>query len=336
MADSKKIVLVAGGAGFIGSHLCDRLIQDKAVVICVDDFLTGHHANIDHLLRNPDFILVRHNIVRPLNLEAVPELQHLNLAVSGIDEVYNLASPTTPKNFEENIMHTLLANSQGTLNTLNIAKKYKAKFLLASSSVVYGGATEGGAIFDEKTVGLVDNLTPRASYDEGKRFAETMAMTFHQFYELDVKIARVFRTYGPRMALHHGHLIPDFIMNAIDGRELIIYGAEDATTTFCYVSDIVDGLVKLMNSEVNGVMNVGAPDNYLIRDIAEYIIALLQSDSKIVHKKDLPYMKPLGLPNISFAREKIGWFPIVTMAEGLRQTVEYTLANKDLVSFVKE
>ncbi len=332
---NRENVIIFGGAGFIGSHLCDLLVKDYNV-ICIDDFSTGMQENIEHLLRNPNFIFIKHDITEPLVLEETKELNRLNLEVTKISYIYNLACPTSPKNFEKHKLETVRANSIGIYNTLELARKYNSKYLLASSSVIYGGAEEGGFIFNEKTIGCVDNTSPRACYDEGKRFAETICLTYKEQFNLDIKIARIFRTYGPRMPLSDGHMIPDFIANALDNKPLIIYGDENFASSFCYVSDIVNGLVRLMNSNKVDIVNLGSPDNYLIKDIAKFIIALLGSTSEIQYEAPLSFMRPLGLPDISLAREKLSWFPVVTMSEGLKRTVEYTLAHKDLIRFKPE
>lgn len=325
-------VLVVGGTGFIGSHLCDVLVKDYNV-ICLDNFVTSSQSNISHLLRNRNFVFIRHDINEPIDLEKIPELERFNLNIAGIDSIYNLACPTSPKNFEKHRVQTVLTNSIGVKNTLDLAVKYKAKYLLASSSVVYGGAEEGGYVFKENAIGCVDNIGPRACYDEGKRFAESMVITYRDFYKLDVKIARIFRTYGPRMPLNDGQMIPDFIMNALDSKPLIVYGQEDFSSSFCYVTDIVGGLIKLIKSNLKEPVNLGSPDNYLIRDVAQYIIGLVNSSSNIKHESALIFMRPLGLPDISLAKEVLAWFPIVTIGDGLKRTIEYTVAHKDLIAF---
>lgn len=328
-------VLVLGGAGFIGSHLCDQLVKDHNV-ICIDNFVTSSQSNITHLLRNRNFVFIRHDINTPLDLESIPELERFSINIAGIKSVYHLACPTSPKNFEKHRIQTVLTNSLGTRNALDIALKYEASFLLASSCVVYGGAEEGNYIFNEDMIGCVDNMGPRACYDEGKRFAETMAMTYRDFYKLDVKIARIFRTYGPRMPLNDGQMIPDFIIHALDNKPLFIYGEPSFSSSFCYVSDVVGGIIKLMNSDLKKPVNIGSPDSYLIKEVAEYIIGLLNSKSVIKYEPPLTFMRPLGLPDITLAKETFSWFPIVTMMEGLRRTVEYTVAHKDLIGFKSE
>lgn len=331
----RKNILVIGGAGFIGSHLCDVLVK-KYNVICIDNFVTSVQSNIAHLLRLPQFTFIRHDMNTPIVLEDIQELQKYQINVAGIDQVYNLACPTSPKNFEKHKIATVLSNSVGVRNALDLALKYKARFLQASSSVVYGGAEEGGHIFSEKELGCIDQMAPRACYDEGKRFAETITQTYADSSGLDVRIARIFRTYGPRMPLSDGQMIPDFITNALDNKSLSIFGAEDFTSSFCYVSDVVGGMVKLMDSSYSEPVNIGATENYLIKDVAQHIIDLVQSDSEITFKDPLMFMRPLGLPDISRAKEVLGWFPIVTISEGLKRTIDYTIANKGLVGFQAE
>lgn len=219
---------------------------------------------------------------------------------------------------------------------MEIVKKYKSKLVHASSSVVYGGAEDGGHIFTEKDIGCVDHLSPRACYDEGKRFAETMVQTYASVHGLDAKIARIFRTYGPRMPLNDGQMIPDFITNALEDKKLSVYGGENFTSSFCYVSDILEGMIKLMDSSYTKPVNLGSTDNYLIKDVAQHLIGLVQSKSKVDFKDPLLFMRPLGLPDITIAKEELNWFPIVTISDGLKRTIDYTIAHKGLVSFQSE
>ena len=331
----RKNILVIGGAGFIGSHLCDALVKDHNI-ICVDNFVTSQQSNIAHLLRLSQFTFIRHDITKPLDLEAIEELDKYQINVAGISEVYNLACPTSPKNFLQHRVSTALTNSLGTQNSLDIALKYQSRYLLASSSVIYGGSSDGGHIFHEEDLGCTDTTAPRACYDEGKRFAETLTQTYADSHGLETRIARIFRTYGPRMPLNDGQMIPDFVTNALDDKPLTVYGSEDFTSSFCYVSDIVEGMIKLMKSSYKKPMNLGATDNYLIKDVAQHIIDLVQSESQVIFEKPLLFMRPLGLPDISKAKDEMGWFPIVTISEGLKRTVDYTVANKSLVGFQSE
>lgn len=326
----RKNVLVTGGAGFIGSFLCDTLVQN-AKVICIDDFVSGNHENIAHLLRNPNFIFIRHDLSQPFDPRSAPELDRFKVQFQGIQEVYHLACPTSPKDFMPQRMKTLRANSIATMNVLDFAVKYQAKVVHASSSVIYGPRPADNAPFSEEYRGSVDFLSPRACYDEGKRFAETIAATYRDFYNLDARIARIFRTYGPRMPLREGHMIPDFIIAALEGQSLVIYGDASFQTSLCYVTDIVDGLVQLMDSqEYQGPVNLGSDTDVRLADVAEKIITLTQSSSRVEFADPLLFMTPLGLPDIRRAKEMLGWLPIVSLDDGLRQSIEYTMATKGL------
>jgi len=327
----KKNVIVTGGAGFIGSHLCEKLLRE-AKVICIDNFVNSNERNIDHLLQLPDFEFINADITQPIDLEALPELEQFKLKFQGIQEIYHLACPTSIKNFEQFKMDTLTAQSVGTKNVLDLAVKYKAKFLFASSSVVYGPRRDESSFLREEDVGIVDQLTPRACYDEGKRFGETMTETYRQVAGIDSKIARIFRTYGPRQRLFDGEMIPDFITDAIDGRDLVIYGDEDFDTSLTFVADVVDGLVKLMKAPAGvGPMNIGTDGKVKIGDVAKMIIEMTGSKSKIAHEQSLLFLSPLGVPDIRKAKELLGWLPLVRIQDGLKKSIDYALAHKSLL-----
>jgi UDP-glucuronate decarboxylase len=323
----KKNILVTGGAGFLGSHLCDELVK-TAKVICVDNFISGDESNIDHLLQNPDFEFIKHDISQPIDLESLSELEKFRVKFQGIQEIYHLACPTSPKDFEKTRIDTVLANSVGTRNILELAVKYKSKFLLTSSSVVYGPRTPESLYFKEDNIGLVDALSPRACYDEGKRFAETITNTYRQVYNLDAKIARVFRTYGTRMKLKTGQMLPDFVYNALENQDLVIYGDENFSSSFCHVSDMVQGLMKLMKSGEAGPINLGSDIDVKVVEIAKQVIELTGSKSKIAFEKPLLFMTPLGLPDITLAKERLGWFPVVLLKEGIQGAIDYFKAHK--------
>ena len=276
----KKNVIVTGGAGFIGSHLCDDLIKTSKV-ICVDNFISGDPANIEHLVQHPDFEFIKHNMIEPLDLEKFPELKKFKVEFQGIQEIYHGACPTTPLDFEKNMMEMVLTNSYGTKNILDVALKYKAKLLHFSSSVVYGPRFDDQTRFQEDYTGQVDFTGPRACYDEGKRFAETLVMTYRYKHNLNTKIARIFRTYGPRMKLRAGHMIPDFIINALDNVDLTVYGNKDFKSCQLYVSDVIDGLIKLMqNDHVELPINLSGQDDVSYHQIAEKIVEKTNSKSK--------------------------------------------------------
>ncbi len=327
---TKKNILVIGGAGFLGSHLCDALVEHHNV-ICVDNFSSGSQSNIDHLLRNPQFKFLKHDMVEPLDLTQFPELESLRLTTYGIAEVYNLAVPTSAKEFEQHRIATLETTSWGTRNALEVARQYNAKFLHFSSSVVYGPRQADEKFFSEDHVGCVDLLSPRACYDEGRRFAETAVATYRQVYGLDTKIVRVFRAYGPRMQLFDGQMIPDFITDALDGKDLVVYGDEQFSTSLVYVSDVIDGAISMMESPEAGPINLGNPTDYNLGEVAQQIITMTGSSSKVVFEQPLDFMSPLGLPDITRAKEQLGWLPVITLENGLQQTIDYTKAEKGII-----
>jgi len=331
MANEKKNILVTGGAGFIGSFLCEELLK-SARVICLDNFLTSQETNIDHLLKNQDFEFIRHDINTPLDLESFAELARFKVKFQGIQEIYHLACPTSPKKFEEYRMQTLFANSLGMKNALDLAVKYKAKFLHASTSTVYGPRPTDMHLLKEDEWGANDVLSPRACYDEGKRFAETCCATYQQAQNVDVRIARIFRTYGPRMPLFDGQMIPDFITNALDNKDLEIYGDESFRTSLVFVSDVADGMIKLMQAPADlGPVNLGSDLDVPLVDVARRIIEMTGSSSKIVFKPALLFMSQLGLPDLTKAKDKLGWIPLVTLDNGLKQAIDWTMANKTLL-----
>lgn len=328
----RKNIIVTGGAGFIGSHLCYKLVEE-ANVICIDNFINSSERNIDRLLKYPNFEFLRHDINEPLDLDSLPELEKFKVKFQGIQQVYHLASPTSAKNFNKFRLDTLRANSIGMISVLELASRYKARFLHASTSVIYGPRRPDKRIFSEDDIGQVDIISPRACYDEGKRFAESAVVTYSQVSGLDTRIARIFRTYGPRERLHDGEMIPDFIVDALEGKNLIIYGDETFSTSLCYVSDIVDGLYKLMNHDVDiGPVNLGNDEELDLLDVANNVIKLASSKSKVEFKPPLLFMTPLGLPDIRKAKEELGWLPLVRLEDGLKKTIDYTLAHKELLS----
>lgn len=328
----KKNVIVTGGAGFLGSHLCERLLKE-ANVICIDDLSNSSIHNIDHLLQYPDFEFIKYDVNQPIDLDDFPELGKFKVKFQGIQEIYHLACPTSPKNFESLKLHSLLANSSAMISTLNLAVKYRAKYVFASSSVVYGDATPEHNFFSEGDEGIVDHLSPRACYDEGKRFAETCVETYRQVYGIDGKIARIFTTYGPKMKLYDGLLIPDFILNAIEGKDLVIYGDETLTQSLCYVTDMVDGLVRLMHSEPTiSLVNLGHDKVLKMVDVANMIIEMTNSSSKVVFEKPLEFLTTKGTPDLRRAKEELAWLPLVGVENGLQQTIDFTIANKEMLT----
>jgi len=327
----KKNILVIGGAGFIGSHLCEKLLEDYKV-ICVDNFSSGTERNIDHLLADANFKFIKYDMVKPLVLEDYSELADFRIEFQGVQEIYNLACPTSPKNFEKNRIANLIANSYVLKNGLDLALRYQAKFLHFSSSVVYGGRLDDNHRVSEEEIGLIDMLSQRCSYDEGKRFAESMVKTYRDVYSLDTKIIRLFRTFGPRMPLGEGHMIPDFIEAALEDAEILIHGDSSFSSSYCYVKDVVSGAIKMMDSDCQDPINIGSDINLNIVDIAKKIIAMLESESQISFGDSLLFMSPLSLPNISKARQLLSWMPLTTLENGLQSTIDDLRASKGLKS----
>jgi UDP-glucuronate decarboxylase len=307
-------ILVTGGAGFLGSHLCERLLRDGHEVLCLDNFFTGRKTNVAEFLRDPSFELVRHDIVLPILLE--------------VDRIYHLACPASPIHYQYNPVKTIKTNILGTLNMLGIAKRVNARILLASTSEVYGDP----AVHPQKEDywGNVNPIGIRSCYDEGKRAAETLMMDYHRQNRVDIRIMRIFNTYGPRMLADDGRVVSNFIVQALRGEDITVYGKGSQTRSFCYVDDLIDGMIKLMNSEnFTGPVNIGNPDEYTILNFAKKIIGMTGSKSEIVYKP-LPSDDPTQrMPDIALASEKLGWRPKVSVDEGLKRTIEYF--KKELV-----
>lgn len=338
MAKQNKNILVLGGAGFIGSHLCERLVEAGQNVICIDNFITSSPENINHLLQEFNFELIKHDLAEPLaNLEEIDDLAQFQIPIYGIQEIYNLACPTSVKNFEKHKIQTIEANTVVMKNALDIAVKHKSKFLHMSSSVVYGDVQKSTLkkpiYIKEDYRGEMDHLEPRSCYDQGKKYSETIVDVYHDQFNIDTKMARIFRTYGPRMLLKDGQMIPDFIFNALDGKNLEIFGDEGFITSLCYVSDTVEGMIKLMDSPINDPVNLGGTQVHRLVDVANEIIKLIDTKSKVNFKEPLLFMRELGYPDISKVKDGIGWFPIVSLEDGLKRTIEYTKARKSLVEF---
>lgn len=328
-AFEKKNILVTGGAGFIGSHVCEQLVHNNAHVICVDNFMNSSPTNIEHILTHPDFEFLNIDVNDPFNLESFDELERFKVPYEGIQEIYHFACPTSARDFDKQKVSTLRANSDGVKNILDVAVKYKSKVVLASSSVVYGPRTEDHYVFQEQDEGIVNHLSPRACYDEGKRFMETMGATYADVYRLDVKLARIFRTYGPRLKQDDGQMLNDFISAALEHKDLVIHGDENFKTSLTFISDIVDGLMKLMDADAHiGAVNLGTDYEYNLTEVAKRVIEFTNSESKIVHAERLEFISELGIPDLTKAKNQLGWFPLVTLDDGLKQTIDYTIANK--------
>ena len=303
-----KNIIVTGGAGFIGSHLCEKLLNEGNHVICLDNFFTGSRKNVEHLLDNRDFELVRHDIVEPILIEA--------------DEIYNLACPASPIHYQYNAIKTIKTSVLGVTNMLGLAIRAKAKILHASTSEVYGDPLVHPQ--REDYWGNVNPIGLRSCYDEGKRVAETLMMDYHRQHNVDIKIIRIFNTYGPRMAENDGRVVSNFIVQALRGEDLTIYGDGSQTRSFCYVDDLVRGMTALMNKDgFIGPVNVGNDKEFTILQLAEMIIELTNSNSKIVYKP-LPSDDPVKRrPDLTLARKELNYEPTVQVKEGLQKTIEY-------------
>jgi UDP-glucuronate decarboxylase len=303
-------VLVTGGAGFIGSHLCERLLGEGHEVLCLDNFYTGRRVNLSHLLDNKNFELIRHDVVEPILLE--------------VDQIYNLACPASPIHYQYNPVKTVKTNVMGAINMLGLAKRVKARILQASTSEVYGDPIVHPQ--KESYWGNVNPIGPRASYDEGKRVAETLMMDYHRQNKVDIRIARIFNTYGPRMLENDGRVVSNFIVQALRGQELTVYGKGEQTRSFCYVDDLVEGLIRLMNAEgetIHSPVNLGNPGEFTIKHLAEEIGKIAKLKIKIRFcplPEDDPRQRQ---PDISRAKSLLGWEPKIRLEQGLERTILY-------------
>ena len=333
-ASGRPTVIITGAAGFLGSHLVDALAP-SANVIGIDNYVTGDEHNIDPFLSHPQFEFIRHDLAAPLDFHALPELKKFKFAIQGVQQIYHLACPTSPKEYKRLPIETLDTNAFATKHMLEVAQQHKAKFLFASSSAVYGEPAEATPV-PEGWWGFVDPIGPRSSYNEGKRFAESECWNYRTTYDLDVKIVRIFNTYGPRMKLNDGRMIPDFIRSALRGEPLVVNGDRDSVSTFCYVSDMIDGLMKAMESDVAQPINLGSDEPRPIRDAAELVVRLTGSSSVIEYDAHLPYAAKQLTPDISFARNELSWWPLVKLEDGLAKTVEYMKAMAHLYDIERE
>jgi UDP-glucuronate decarboxylase len=306
----EKRILITVGAGFLGSHLCERLLGEGAVVVCVDNFFTGARRNIEHLLEHKHFEVIRHDVTFPLYME--------------VDEIYNLACPASPIiHYQHDPVQTTKTSVHGAINMLGLAKRLRAKILQASTSKVYGDPSVHPQ--PEDYWGHVNPVGPRSCYDEGKRCAETLFFDYRRQHNLQIKVARIFNTYGPRMHPNDGRVVSNFIVQALLGRDLTVYGEGLQTPSFCYVDDLVDGLVRIMDTpaDVTGPINVGNPNEFTIIELARMVLDVVGSGSRIVHRT-LPENDPKQRqPDISLAQELLGWKPRIALKEGLRKTIDY-------------
>ncbi|ESQ87278.1 NAD-dependent dehydratase [Asticcacaulis sp. AC460] len=309
MSLSRKRVLVTGGAGFLGSHLCERLLARGDDVLCVDNYFTGRKDNITHLLGLPQFEALRHDVTLPLFVE--------------VDEIYNLACPASPVHYQFDPVQTIKTSVVGAINMLGLARRLKVKILQASTSEVYGDPDVHPQ--PESYRGNVNVLGPRACYDEGKRAAETLFFDYHRQHKVAIRVARIFNTYGPRMQPNDGRVVSSFVVQALRGEPITLYGDGSQTRAFCYVDDMVEGLIRLMDTgpEVTGPVNIGNPHEVEVRDLAQRIIRLTGSSSPLVYR-DLPQDDPARrCPDISLARQVLEWQPAVSLDEGLRATIAH-------------
>jgi len=305
-------ILVTGGAGFIGSHLCKNLLDQGNQVVCLDNFFTGQKSNIEPFLNNPDFELLEHDVTKPFDDQ-----------IDQIDQIYNLACPASPVHYQKTPVETVRTNVLGAINCLDLSKKLGGvKVLQASTSEVYGDPEVHPQV--ESYNGNVNPIGPRACYDEGKRCAETLFFDYHREDKVPIKVVRIFNTYGPNMSWDDGRVISNFIVQALKGQDITIYGDGSQTRSFCYVDDLVSGLVKMMNSDSwTGPVNLGNPGEFTIKELAEKIISKIKSSSKLVNK-DLPQDDPKQRkPDISLAKEKLNWQPNIILDEGLDKTINY-------------
>ena len=310
-----KRVLVTGGAGFLGSHLCERLVDAGNEVLCVDNYFTGRRANVEHLLSRPNFELMRHDVTFPLFVE--------------VDEIYNLACPASPVHYQHDPVQTTKTSVHGAINMLGLAKRTGARILQASTSEVYGDPTQHPQT--EEYWGNVNPIGPRSCYDEGKRCAETLFFDYHRQNNVKIKVMRIFNTYGPRMHPQDGRVVSNFIMQALRGEPITIYGEGLQTRSFCYVDDLIEGMIRLMASadEVTGPINIGNPHEFTIRELAERIVAMVGTGSSLVFEP-LPVNDPMQRkPDISKASEILGWSPRVPIEEGLVRTIAYFRSKLD-------
>jgi UDP-glucuronate decarboxylase len=305
----KKKILVTGGAGFLGSHLCERLLREGNEVVCLDNYFTGQKQNVVHLLSNPYFELIRHDVTMPFFIE--------------VDEIYNLACPASPIHYQYNPIKTVKTSVMGAINMLGLAKRIKARILQASTSEVYGDPEVHPQV--ESYWGHVNPIGIRSCYDEGKRIAETLFVNYHQQNNVRIKIMRIFNTYGPRMHPNDGRVVSNFIVQALKGQDLTMYGDGSQSRSFCYVDDLLEGMIRLMNSreDFTGPVNIGNPNEFTMIELAEKVINLTGSNSKIIHMP-LPADDPTQRqPNITLAKKELGWEPKVMLDEGLVKTIDY-------------
>lgn len=313
---SKRTILITGGAGFVGSHLCERLLNENNKIICVDNLYTGQYKNIKHLTNNPNFKFINHDIIQPLDIQ------------EKIDEIYNLACPASPPHYQKDPLFTLDTCFYGMSNMLKLALKNNAKILQASTSEIYGDPLQHPQ--SEDYWGNVNTVGIRSCYDEGKRISETLCYNYIKEKNLDAKVIRIFNTYGPKMRKDDGRVITNFINQALEGKDITVYGKGDQTRSFQYVDDLIEGMIRVMQAEnFHGPINLGNPDEFTIKELADIVVDEIKSDAKIVYC-ELPKDDPTRRrPDISLAKSKLGWEPKIKLLEGLKKTIAYFKEEKD-------
>lgn len=323
---NKKNVIVTGGAGFLGSHLCDQLVKNSKV-ICIDNYISSNQDNIHHLFQNPDFEFIKHDISKPLVLSALPELKKFDVEFQGVQEVYYLATPTAPGDYLQHPIETLISAAEGTRIALEWARAYNASFLYASSASVYGAPP-----FPEKPYvseaywGFVDPVGPLSSFTEGKRYGEALVHHYREVYGMDAKIARIFSTYGPRMRYADTRTIPSVIRQALEGKDITVYGTPEQSMSACYATDAVDALMKIMASKSVALANVGNSQKWKLNDVIDMVKKITKSKSLVKYQEPRAVDVVESLPDVRMMRDTIGWLPLISLETGLTKTVEHMKA----------
>lgn len=319
----KKLILVTGGAGFLGSNLCKILVEQGNYIVCIDNLYTGRKENIVDLMEKENFLFINHDIIEPINVDTVFSFKSGEVSLTEVEQIYNLACPASPIHYQKDPIQTLKTNVWGIMNMLEIARKTNATILQASTSEVYGDAQ----ITPQKETyhGNVNTTGIRACYDEGKRVAETLLFDYYRMYNVNIKVMRIFNTYGPNMDSLDGRVVSNFIVQALKNDDITIYGDGEQTRSFCYVTDLIEGMMKLMNSSdtIHGPINIGNPGEFTVRQLADLVIELTDSKSKIVHMP-LPQDDPCRRrPDITLAKEMLNWEPKIQLKEGIKKTMQY-------------
>lgn len=324
---NNKNVIVTGGAGFIGSHLCEALLKNNFNVLCIDNFSSGDESNINHLLQLPNFELINHDLTTEINLNEHREAKKFDVEFLGISQIYHLACPTSPGNYDKFAMSTLFANSHATKNVLDMAIKYNSKVLFASSSVVYGEPEKEMTFVNEEYLGLVNNIDPKACYNEGKRFSESVCYYYSKYKGVDIKIARIFSVYGPRMKIKNGRLIADLINSAMDNKPLVLDCKKEDVRSYCYINDLLEAFSLIMDNGNFGPYNVGNPAPVKMIEILKTVKDLTYADFKCTFSEKKHSKKPL--PDLSRVKKEFGWFPLTPIEKGFKETIAFTKANRN-------